>query len=125
MPLAKRPLRRAAGCWRGPASALTPANVVRQPLRQYLAMVSNLYRSFLADDKRTSARIPLVDAPLLPPLAMFHHDPPKIFAGGPYSDRHGGHYVHTWSLELGANVAGVRCLADEFRTARQREFSHR
>jgi len=25
-------------------------------------------------------------------LAMFHHDPPKIFAGGPFSDRHGGHH---------------------------------
>jgi hypothetical protein len=24
-------------------------------------------------------------------LSMFDHDPPKLFAGGPYSDRHGGH----------------------------------
>src|SRR5690348_11879824 len=24
-------------------------------------------------------------------LSMFDHDPPKIFAGGPHSDRHGGH----------------------------------
>src|SRR5207248_282353 len=51
-----------------------PGSPVRHPVRQYLAVVANLYRSFLASDKRTSARIPLAEAPALPPLVTFHHD---------------------------------------------------
>jgi hypothetical protein len=54
----------------------------RQPLRQFLAIVSNLYRSFLASDKRTAARVPVLDA-TLPPLVTFHPDvrPEKVSPG--------------------------------------------
>ena len=48
-----------------------PGNAIRQPLRQFLAVVSNLYRSFLSADKRISAGIPLASA-ALPPLVCFH-----------------------------------------------------
>ena len=48
-----------------------PGHAVRQPLRQFLAVVSNLYRSFLADDKRIVAGVPLA-ASALPPLVCFH-----------------------------------------------------
>lgn len=50
-----------------------PGHAVRQPLRQFLAVVSNLVRSFLAADKRISAGVPL-SAPALPPLVCFHPD---------------------------------------------------
>jgi hypothetical protein len=49
-----------------------PDSVVRGPLRQYLAVVSNLYRSFLAADKRSAERIPLA-APQRAPLVSFRH----------------------------------------------------
>ena len=51
-----------------------PGHAVRQPLRQFLAVISNLYRSFLAADKRISAGVPL-SASALPPLVCFHPDP--------------------------------------------------
>lgn len=60
-----------------------PGKPVRQPLRQFLAVVSNLYRSFLASDKRVSADLPLVDAPPLPPLAAFHFESSPKLAYGP------------------------------------------
>ena len=41
------------------------------PLRQFLAVVSNLYRSFLGADKRHACGAPLPD-PGLPPLVSFH-----------------------------------------------------
>jgi hypothetical protein len=46
---------------------------VRQPLRQFLAIVSNLYRSFLASDKRSAVQVPVLDA-TFPPLVTFHPD---------------------------------------------------
>jgi hypothetical protein len=49
-----------------------PDNPVRFPLRQFLAVVSNLYRSFLSPKKRGDARVPL-SVPSLPPLGVFHH----------------------------------------------------
>ena len=55
----------------GAVSQHLPGCEVRQPLRQFLAIVSNLYRSFLAPDKRISAEMPLA-VPTLPPLASFH-----------------------------------------------------
>jgi hypothetical protein len=57
-----------------------PGSPVRHPLQQFLAVVSNLYRSFLSPDKRVSAEVPLA-APALPPLAAFHHGQPPA---GPY-----------------------------------------
>jgi hypothetical protein len=50
-----------------------PGHPVRQPLRQFLAVVSNLYRSFLSADKRITAGVPLA-TPALPPLVCFHPD---------------------------------------------------
>lgn len=44
---------------------------VRVQLRQFLAVVSNLYRSFLSASKRANADVPLVGQ--VPPLAMFQH----------------------------------------------------
>ena len=41
-------------------------------LDRFLAVISNMYRSFLDKDKRASAGVSLVEA--LPPLAMFQHD---------------------------------------------------
>ncbi len=49
-----------------------PGSPVRHPVRQFLAVVSNLYRSFLSPDKRVSAEVPLA-TPALPPLVVFHH----------------------------------------------------
>jgi hypothetical protein len=51
---------------------------VRQPVRQFLAIVSNLIRSFLDSDKRTAVQAPLLDVTALPPLVMFH---PEADAG--------------------------------------------
>jgi hypothetical protein len=59
-----------------------PGHPVRQPLRQFLAVVSNLHRSFLSADKRISAGVPLA-SPALPPLVCFHADAdfgPAVFA---------------------------------------------
>jgi hypothetical protein len=59
-----------------------PGHPVRQPLRQFLAVVSNLHRSFLSADKRISAGVPLA-SPALPPLVCFHSDAdfgPAVFA---------------------------------------------
>lgn len=56
-------------------------------------------------------------------LAMFHHDPPKIFAGGPYSDRHGGHenymkhFVPPAPRQLQAWKKRVRQLQQGYRKA--------
>ena len=48
------------------------SSVLRRPLQQFLAVVSNLYRSFLSPDKRSSIKIPLA-VPQLPPLVSFSH----------------------------------------------------
>jgi hypothetical protein len=56
-------------------------------------------------------------------LSMFDHDPPKIFAGGPYSDRHGGHinymkhFVPPAPRQLHAWRKRVRQLRRQYRRA--------
>ncbi|MBV9313861.1 MAG: hypothetical protein JO100_08985 [Pseudonocardia sp.] len=45
------------------------ASAVRPQLRRFLAVVSNLYRSFLDREQRATLNLPLVEQ--LPPLAMF------------------------------------------------------
>src|SRR4051794_38710087 len=52
---------------------------VAAPLGRFLAVVSNLYRSFL--DAETRARVDLPLSEQLPPLAMFQHSG----AGGPFT----------------------------------------
>jgi hypothetical protein len=66
------------------------------PLTRFLAVISNLFRSFLSDEKRAKIKLPLLES--LPPLAMFQHD------GGR------GPFILTvdWLKELiGASVAVV------------------
>jgi hypothetical protein len=52
---------------------------VRPELRRFLAVVSNLYRSFVNSNKRASLHVPQVTAP--PPLAFFQSDGER----GPYT----------------------------------------
>jgi len=47
-------------------------NPAAAPLNRFLAVISNLYRSFLDNNKRSSVGVPLSET--LPPLAMFQHD---------------------------------------------------
>ncbi len=50
----------------------------RQQLKRFLAVVSNLYRSFIDDDKRTRAGVELVET--TPPLALF-----QSVSSGPFT----------------------------------------
>jgi hypothetical protein len=49
-----------------------PSCSVNVPLRRFLAVASNMYRSFLADEKRNEVGAPLRN--LLPPLALFQNE---------------------------------------------------
>jgi len=55
----------------GPAYQLRPGDALDSALQRFLAVVSNLYRSFLAAEKRQAATLPLRTS--LPPLALFQH----------------------------------------------------
>lgn len=48
------------------------SDATTKPLNRFLALVSDLYRSFLDKDKRSSVGVPLAES--LPPLAMFQYD---------------------------------------------------
>ncbi len=71
----------------GPANVETVAGAIYQHtetdlqprLRRFLAVVSDLYRSFLDADKRSSLNIALIET--IPPLAVFQSDPTK----GPFT----------------------------------------
>ena len=55
------------------------AKEVDAPLGRFLAVVSNMYRSFLDAETRTGVDLPLIEQ--LPPLAMFQHSG----EGGPFT----------------------------------------
>src|SRR5436305_650588 len=55
------------------------AQAVDAPLGRFLAVVSNLYRSFLSAETRMGVDLPLIEQ--LPPLAMFQHSG----EGGPFT----------------------------------------
>jgi hypothetical protein len=56
-----------------------PGYEYRKQLRRFLAVVSNLFRSFLSKKKRRDVGVPLVEQ--IPPLAAFTHE----FDGGPFT----------------------------------------
>jgi hypothetical protein len=56
----------------GAAYQHNPGNPIQAPLTRFLAVISNLYSSFMDNNKRANVNIPLIET--LPPLAMFQHD---------------------------------------------------
>jgi hypothetical protein len=56
----------------GAAYQHNPGNPIKAPLKRFLAVISNLYSSFIDKNKRANAEVPLTE--ILPPLAMFQHD---------------------------------------------------
>src|SRR5262249_50168584 len=61
-----------------------PNSTVPKQVNRFLAVISNLYRSFLASAKRAAIDVPLVSQ--LPPLAFFQNDGSQ----GPYTIPAGG-----------------------------------